>query len=107
MSKMIGSFAAAALLLALTLPGPAGAADSRRTDGLTNATPQVTDISSRHRRWHRPRVVVRYGYRYPRYRYYGNYYAYAPYPYYYRPYYYRSYYGPRFYGPGFSFGFGF
>ena len=101
MSKMIGSFAAAALLLALTLPGPASAADNRRADGLTNATPQVTDISAHRRRWHRPRAYVRYGYRYRYYpRYYGDY-AYAPYPYRYR------YYGPRYYRPGVSFQFGF
>jgi hypothetical protein len=104
MMKTIGSFAASALLLALTLPGPAGAADNKHTDGLTNATPQITDISSRHRRWHRPRVVYRHGYRYryPRYRYYPYYgaYAYAPYPYY-------RYYRPRYYRPGVSFHFGF
>jgi hypothetical protein len=103
MTKTIISLAATALLSALVLPGPAGAAD-KRADGLTNKAPQATEFSSRHRRWHRPRVVRRY-YRYPRYRYsyrpYYGYYAYAPYPYYYRPYY-----GPRFYGPGFSFGFG-
>jgi hypothetical protein len=104
--RMIGSMAVAAALAALTLPGPASAADNKRGDGLTNKAPQATEFSSRHRRWHRPRVVRRY-YRYPRryygryYRYprsYGGHYAYAPYPYYY---------GPRFYGPGFSFGFSF
>jgi Ni/Co efflux regulator RcnB len=103
MAKMIVSLAAAALLSALALPGPASAAD-KRADGLANAAPQATEFSSRHRRWHRPRVVRRY-YRYPRYRYRYRPYAYAPYPYYYRPYPY--YYGPRFYGPGFSFGFRF
>ena len=105
MTKIIGSFATAALLMALALPGSANATDGKRTDGLTNAKPQITDVSSRHRRWHRKRVVRRY-YRYPRY--YGDYYAYSPYPYYYRPYYHRRYYGPgaHIYGPGFSFGFG-
>jgi hypothetical protein len=103
--KMFGSLAAAAALLALTLPGPASAADSKRADGITEKAPQATEFSSRHRRWHRRHVVrryyrPRYSYRYPRY--YGNYYAYQPYPYYYR----RPYYGPRVYGPGFSFGFG-
>jgi len=102
MTRTILSLASAALFAALALPGAAGAADGKRTDGVTGQAPQATEFSSRHRRWHRPRVVRRY-YR-PRYvypRYYGNYYAYAPYGYYYRPYY-----GPRVYGPGFSFGFG-
>lgn len=94
--KIIGSMAVAAALAALTLPGPASAANSTRSDGITNKAPQATEFSSRHRRWHRRHVVRRY-YRYPR-RYYGRYYrypryAYAPYPYY--------------YGPHFSFGFRF
>ena len=106
MAKMIVSLAAAALLSALALPGPASAAD-KRADGLANTAPQATEFSSRHRRWHRPRVVRRY-YRYPRYRYrYPRAYAYYPYPYYYRPYPY--YYGPGvgIHTPGFSFGFRF
>ena len=103
MTKMIVSLAAATLLSALALPGPAGAADNNRADGLANTAAQATEFSSRHRRWHRPRVVRRY-YRYPRYRYrsWPRAYAYAPYPYYYRPYPY--YYG---WGPSFSFGFRF
>jgi Ni/Co efflux regulator RcnB len=105
MAKMIVSLAAAALLSALALPGTASAAD-KRADGLANAAPRATEFSSWHRRWHRPRVIRRHVYRYPRYRRWGpRYYAYAPYPYY-RPYpYYYG--GPAFYGPSFSFGFRF
>ena len=102
MAKMIISLAAAALLSTLALPGAASAADSKRADGLTNKAPQATEFSSRHRRWHRPRVVRRH-YRSPRY--YRNNYAYAPYPY--SQQYYRPYYAPRYYNPGVQFRFGF
>ena len=106
MIKTMTSLAAGAALMALTLPGPASAADSKRADGLTNEGPRATEFSSRHRRWHRPRAWRRYyrhGYRYRPY--YRDYYAYAPYPYYSRPYYYRRP-GVYFGGPGFAFGFG-
>ncbi|MPZ55641.1 MAG: hypothetical protein GEU91_03915 [Rhizobiales bacterium] len=106
MSKMLGSLATAAMLLAFALPGSASAAESKRADGIKSTAPQATEFSSQRRRWHRPRVWRRYGYRYPRYRYrYPRYYpyygAYAPYPYY------RRYYGPRYWRPGVSFHFGF
>jgi hypothetical protein len=73
----------------LALPGPVAAAQARG-DGVANVD-QMTEFSSRHRRWHRRYYGRRY-YRGPRY------YAYPYYsrPYYYRPYYYRPY---RYYGP--------
>lgn len=99
MVKLFGGFAAGALLLALALPGTASAAE-KRADGIKDAktATEVTEFSSRHRRWHRPRYVRRYyapRYYYP--------YAYAPPPYYYG----RPYYPRRHYGSGFSFGFRF
>jgi len=102
MTKTLGVSSAVALLLALSLPGPTNALETKQREGLTKATPQATEISAQRRR------VVRRYYRYPR-RYYRPYYAYRPYPYYYRPYpYYRPYYGPGVYfgAPGFAFRFG-
>jgi hypothetical protein len=105
--RILGSFAAAALLLALSLPASASAIDTKRADGLTIGTSQATEFSSRHRRWHRRYRSARY-YRYRSYRrhYYPGYDAYGYYPYH-RPYYYRRYRrGPSFWvGPG-GFGFG-
>jgi hypothetical protein len=82
MPKTLLALAAGASLLVLALPGPASAAD-RRADGARNAV-EHTDISSYHRRWHRPYRYVRRGYHRP---YYGYGYPYAygyGYPYYYR-----------------------
>jgi hypothetical protein len=100
----MGSLAAAALCLALSLPGSASATESQRSDGLRNDTAKPTEVSAQ-RRWRRSRVVRRYyryprRYAYPRYRYRPRAYAYA-YPYY------RPYYGWPYYGPTFSFGFRF
>jgi hypothetical protein len=81
MAKTLLALAAGASLLVLALPGPASAAE-RRADGIRNNIEQ-TEFSSMHRRWHRPRYVVRRAYR-PYY--YGYPYAYGyGYPYYYRP----------------------
>jgi hypothetical protein len=107
MFKMLGSIAAAAMLIALAIPDPAAAA-GRHESGIHK---QVTDFSSQYRyvrhRYHVRRYVVPryYGYGYPyRYGYYR--YGYPSYGYgygypYYRPY---PYYGTYFrFGP---FGFG-
>ena len=104
MSKILAGFAAFALLFILAMPGPATAAE-RKGDGLRTSDAAMTEVSARHRRWHRRHYVrrhvwgPRYGYWRPRYR------AYA-----YDPYYYRPYWGPRAYvgvpGVGFSVGVG-
>ena len=103
--RIMSSFAAAALLMALALPGTANATDTKRANGLGMETANAaTEVSAQRRR---KRVVRRY-YRGPRYYHgprYRNYYAYAPYPYYRR--YYRPAPGLYFGGPGFSFGFGY
>ena len=75
MTKTLGVSSAVALLLALSLPGPTNALETKQREGLTKATPQATEISAQRRR------VVRRYYRYPR-RYYRPSYAYRPYPYY-------------------------
>ncbi len=99
MTRLLGGFAAGALLLALALPGTASAAEQRTDSKTIKPAGEITEFSSYHRRWHRPRYVRRYYA--PRY---YQPYAYAPQPYYYgRPYYPRRYYG----GPGVSFGFRF
>jgi hypothetical protein len=90
MSKfIIPGLAAAALTLALALPGTAGAAD-RRADGVNNTPQQATEFSSRHRGVRHRRVVRRYYYApRPYYRpwgpYYGYGYGYPYYPYAYAP----------------------
>jgi len=101
MSKILAGFAAFALLSVLAMPGPATAAE-RKGDGLRTGDAAMTEVSARHRRWHRGYHVrrhvwgPRYGYWGPRYRAY----AYDPY--------YRPYWGPRAYvGPGVGFGVGF
>jgi hypothetical protein len=99
MSKILAGVAAFALLLILAMPGPANAAE-RRADGLRTADATMTDVSARHRRWHR-RHFVRRHYWGPRYGYWGpRSYAYDPY--------YRPYWGPRAFvgGPGFGFSIG-
>jgi hypothetical protein len=104
MTKIMGSLAAAALCLALSLPGSASATESQRSDGLRNETAKSTEVSAQ-RRWRRSRVVRRY-YRYPRrYAYPRRWYRPRAYAYAYP--YYRPYYGWPYYGPTFSFGFRF
>ena len=120
MTKILGTVAAFAVLAALALPGSATAAE-RRSDGLkVNQPGAETELSSYHRRWHRPHVVVRrawgprYGYWGPRYRYWGPRYRYwgsyarpyYGYPYY-RPWYAGYPYGYPYYRPGITIGFGF
>src|SRR6188768_894774 len=97
MLKIIAGGAIAALML-VAAPG-VGVAAQTKAPAVKQATEQVTDVSSRHRRWH--------GYRYarPYYRSYG--YAYRPY--YARPYYspYGYYGNPYYRRPGVYFGLGF
>ena len=105
MSKLLAGVASVGLLVALSLPVPAAAAE--KAAGLRTDQAAPTDVSSR--RYRRRVVVVRRAY-YPRYRYYGGYY---PYSYGYGYPYYSSYYSPAYYpryyygGPAFSIGFGF
>lgn len=87
MSKILAGFAALTLLGAAALPLPASAAEQQ--GGITKQAADTTDVSSRHRRWHR-RHVYRHYYG-PRrywgphhYGYYGHPYGY-PYHGYYRP----------------------
>lgn len=80
MTKTLLALAAGAAFFVFALPGSADA--SERADGVRNTVEQ-TEFSSRHRRWHRPRYVVRRGY-------------------YHRPYYAAPYYGG--YGYGYPYG---
>jgi hypothetical protein len=81
MTKTFLALTAGAALFMYALPDPANASE-QRADGIRNAVEQ-TEFSSRHRRWHRPRYVVRRGYYRPYYA--APYYGYG-YPYgYYRP----------------------
>jgi hypothetical protein len=87
MSKLLAGIAGLSLVGLAAMPVTASAAEPQ--DGVTNATVQSTDLSSRHRRWHHRRYGYRYYYgprRYwgPRYGYYGYPYGY-PYYSYYRP----------------------
>jgi hypothetical protein len=85
---VVPGFAAAALVLALSLPAPANA--EIQASGVTNAKAGMTDVSSARRRY-RAR------------RYYAPRYYYQPQPY---GYYQQPYYAPRYYRPAFPFGFG-
>lgn len=98
MTKYLAGIAALGFVGLAAMPVTATAAENQ--SGLTNASVQLTDVSSQ-RRWHR-RYVYRHYYgprRYygPRYGYYGYGYPYSAYGYPYR--YYRP-------GPAVSFGIG-
>lgn len=93
MSKLLAGIAGLSLIGLAAMPVTASAAE--RHDAITNAKVQSTDLSSRHRRWHR----YRYGYYRPYYRPYRGYYYGAPYPYAYG-------YPYGYYRPGVAFGVG-
>ena len=95
MSRILAGIAALGLVGLAAMPVTATAAE--RQDGVTKSNVQSTDLSSRHRRWHRHR----YGYYRPHYyRPYRRYYYGAPYPYYGYGYPYG------YYRPGLAFGLG-
>jgi len=99
MSKLLAGVASIGLLVALSLPVPASAA--QRTDGIRAADQaSTTDLSAYYRRRiYRRHIVIRRYYR-PHYVYSSPYYYGYPYASYgYSPYYYSA--------PAISFGFGF
>jgi hypothetical protein len=94
MSKLLAGIAGLSLIGLAAMPVTTAAAE--RQDAATNSKVQSTDLSSRHRRWHR----YRYGYYRPYYyRPYRRYYYGAPYPYAYG-------YPYGYYRPGIAFGLG-
>ena len=99
MTRILAGIAALTIMGAAALPLPANAAEPEA--GISKEVNQPTDVSSRHRRWHRGYYVRRHHYWGPRYGYYG-------YPYRYRyAYPYRYGYGyPYYHRPGIAFGIG-
>ena len=99
MTKILAGIAALTIMGAAALPLPANAAEPKA--GISKEVNQPTDVSSRHRRWHRGYYVRRHHYWGPRYGYYR-------YPYRYRyAYPYRYGYGyPYYHRPGIAFGIG-
>jgi len=99
MTRILAGIAALTIMGAAALPLSASAAEPRA--GISKEVNQPTDVSSRHRRWHRGYYVRRHHYWGPRYGYYR-------YPYRYRyAYPYRSYgYPYGYYRPGIAFGIG-
>ena len=99
MTKILAGISALTIMGAAALPLPASAAESGA--GISKEVSQPTDLSSRHRRWHRGYHVRRHHYWGPRYGYYRH-----PYPYRYA-YPYRAYgYPYGYYRPGIAFGLG-
>ena len=99
MTRILAGIAALTIMGAAALPLPASAAEPKA--GISKEVNQPTDVSSRHRRWHR-------GYYVPRHHYWGPRYGYYRYPYRYRyAYPYRYGYGyPYYHRPGIAFGIG-
>ena len=99
MTRILAGIAALTIIGAAALPLPASAAEPKA--GISKEVYQPTDVSSRHRRWHRGYYVRRHHYWGPRYGYYR-------YPYRYRyAYPYRYGYGyPYYHRPGIAFGIG-
>lgn len=87
MSKILGTVAAAAMLVAFAVPGPAAAGEREGATRDAGIHKHVTDFSSQRRVYRRHYYVRRYvrpryyGYGYPYYYGYGYPY-YRPYPYY-------------------------
>ena len=99
MTRILAGIAALTIMGAAALPLPASAAEPKA--GLSKEVNQPTDVSSRHRRWHRGYYVRRHPYWGPRYGYYGHPYRYR----YAHPY--RYGYGyPYYHRPGIAFGIG-